>query len=96
MTGFTAAAGRCAGLRWGTDPRGGTALRPQVRGDSLSCNNITLEEKIKSKKKVPSATTSEKEEVKNMVRHFLLGQYDIIFQRYFWEPKARVDIYIYV
>ena len=50
MTGFTAAAGRCAGLRWGTDPRGGTALRPQVRGDSLSCNNITLEEKIKSKK----------------------------------------------
>ena len=50
MTGFTAAAGRCAGLRRGTDLRGGPALRPQVSGDSLSCNNITLEEKIKSKK----------------------------------------------
>ena len=49
---------------------------------------LSVNEKIKSKKKVPSATTSEKEEVKNMVRHFLLGQYDIIFQRYFWEPKA--------
>ena len=52
-------------------------------------STLSVNEKIKSKKKVPSATTSEKEEAKKiMVRHFPLGQYDIIFQRYFWEPKA--------
>ena len=51
---------------------------------TLSVNN-----KVKSKKKVPSATTSEKEEAKKiMVRHFPLGLYDIIFQRYLWEAKA--------
>ena len=50
MMGFKAAAGRCAGLRRGANHRGGPALMPQGKGDGLSCNYVTLGEKIKSKK----------------------------------------------